>query len=603
MGKRFVSFFTAFVILSAFAFYPLHVLAAEPDDFAAEILQNYKSLGMDSDGNVILSSSDYELYINDVLAAIEKDTNSKSESETIVQAQKRALTKSSSSSDLILDEVKEKSRFLDLPIFNNFVVDAIKWMVTECLSNPIYAGEELPEESETESETETETEPTPPTTSTETVSGIAGLASNLQKYTINGNDLYERIDIAFSSKLATTKEDSDVKATVTRSGLGATASYELTYDASKQSRNINITWGSSSYTRETFGFPTGTMYAGYTLDIYRLEYTNDSNVASFSGFSPRVYNFSVNQLPVISRSGSTTVTLPSILTGSNAVFAENSFYSNNPTYISNHTINASTNNYWNSYNVSVNNTNSYITTGTTINTTNYNDYSQYGYYVNDSGGLSIDEVTLQNYIQNTLLAGILAGYVDFYTRFPEVGVNVTDTDITYVDPFDTGEEPTQSESSGGTGNITIDADGNVYIDGTIADLQIIASAGAGIYIEGANITINQSGDNITNNYYYYTDPVEPSATTTTTTIILPPDTSSEAATYPPIIPDAEPKYTLDMSAVYSDMSYIKQQSNQISVTRSLWVVSLLDKILQDTQLLPLFLFLFLMSVLGVLLWK
>ena len=144
MGKRFLSFFTAFVILSAFVFYPLHVLAAEPDDFAAEILQNYKSLGMDSDGNVILSSSDYELYVNDVLAAIEKDANNKSESETIVQAQKRALTKSSVSNDLILDEVKEKSRFLDLPIFNNFVVDAVKWMITECLSNPIHAGEVLP---------------------------------------------------------------------------------------------------------------------------------------------------------------------------------------------------------------------------------------------------------------------------------------------------------------------------------------------------------------------------------------------------------------------------------------------------------------------------
>lgn len=79
----------------------------------------------------------------------------------------------------------------------------------------------------------------------------------------------------------------------------------------------------------------------------------------------------MNQLPVITRSGSTVVNLSSIMTGDDvAVFAENSFYSNNPTYISNHTINATTNNYWNSYNVSVNNTNSDITTGTTINTTN-----------------------------------------------------------------------------------------------------------------------------------------------------------------------------------------------------------------------------------------
>lgn len=456
MLKKFLAFLSALFLFFSVAFLPFRVWAAEPEDYAQEILQNYKVLGTDENGNAILSPDDYESYVNDILAAVEKDSSAKQKSETLMKSQERALTKSSGSSDLVLDEVKEKSRFLDLPIFNNFVVDAIKWMVTECLSNPIHAGEELPDESETESESETETEPTPPTTSTEVIPAVAGLGSNLQKYTINGNDLYERIDISFNAKLAGIYADSDAKAIVTRSGLGATSSYDMTYDASKQSRNINLGWTSGSYTRETFSFPTGTMYAGYNLDVYRLEYTNDNNVASSSSFQPKVYNFSVNQLPVISRSGSTVVTLPSILTGANAVFAENSFYSNNPTYISNHTINASTNNYWNSYDVTVNN-NSYISSGTTINTTNYNDYSQYGYYVDNSGGLAIDEVALNNYIQNTLLAGLLQGYVDFYTRFPEVGVNVTDTDITYVDPFETDEQD-PTETSSGSGTIQIDYD-------------------------------------------------------------------------------------------------------------------------------------------------
>lgn len=59
-------------------------------------------------------------------------------------------------------------------------------------------------------------------------------------------------------------------------------------------------------------------------------------------------------------------------------------------------------------------------------------------------------MALNNYIQNTLLAGILAGYVDVYTRFPEVGANVSDTDIVYVNPFES-DEPEPTETSSGSG--------------------------------------------------------------------------------------------------------------------------------------------------------
>ena len=432
-------------------------------DFAEDFLNDYKSQGTDEDGNVILSEDDYEAYMNDVFAYIEKNSSDVSDSETLTKSQTRALTvsapvKASSGSDLVLDEVKEKSRFLDLPIFDNFVVDAIKWMITECLSNPIHAGEVLPDESETETESETQAETNPPTTTTDTVPGIAGLGSNLQKYTINGNELYERIDVAMSAKIANTTnwDDYDVKITVTRSGLGASSSSDMEYEPDRQIRAPQVYWRSGSYTSETLGFPAGTMYAGYGVSVYSMKYTLLNGNESRGGANPKFYNFSVNQLPVITRSGSTVVQLSSIMTGDNvAIFAENSFYSNDPTYVSNHTINASTNNYWNSYNVSTTNTNSYITSSTTINTTNYNDYSQYGYYVDNSGSLAIDEATLNAYIQNTLLATLLQGYIDFYTNFPEVGVSVTDEDITYVNPFDDGEEdPTET----GTPSIVIDYD-------------------------------------------------------------------------------------------------------------------------------------------------
>lgn len=433
-------------------------------DFAEDFLDDYKSQGTDEYGNVILSEDDYESYMNDVFAYIEKNTADVSDSETLAKSQTRALTvsapvKASSTSDLVLDEVKEKSRWLDLPVFNNFVVDAVKWMITECLSNPIYAGEELPEESESESETETETEPTPPTTTTDTVSGIAGLGSNLQKYTINGNELYERIDVAMNAKIATTTnwDDYDVKITVTRSGLGASSSSDMEYEPDRQIRAPMVSWSSGSYSSATLGFPAGTMYAGYGVSVYSMKFTLLNGNESHGGAAPKFYNFSVNQLPVVTRSGSTIVQLSSIMNGSNAIFAENSFYSNSPTYISNHTINSSTNNYWNSYNVSVNNTSSYITTGTTINTTNYNDYSQYGYYIDNSGGLAIDDVTLNNYIQNVLLAGLLQGYIDAYVNFPEVGVTVDDPDIQYVNPFE-DDEPDPTEPDSGSGTIQIDYD-------------------------------------------------------------------------------------------------------------------------------------------------
>ena len=80
--------------------------------------------------------------------------------------------------------------------------------------------------------------------------------------------------------------------------------------------------------------------------------------------------------------------------------------------------------------------------------------------------------------------------------------------------------------------------------------------------------------------------------------------SSEAGTYPPVeLPTAEPKYTLDMDAVHSDMNWIKSKANEVSINKTLWIVKLFDNIMNQTGLLSLFLFVFFMSVLGVLLWK
>lgn len=114
--------------------------------------------------------------------------------------------------------------------------------------------------------------------------------------------------------------------------------------------------------------------------------------------------------------------------------------------------------------------------------------------------------------------------------------------------------------------------------------------------------------NITNNYanYWYIgdpDPTEPPSTIPTQPPTEPPVT---IPTQPPVTVPTEsavPKYTLDMTAVSSDMEELKKQSTSIELGKSFWVIRLLDKFLTDLNLMPLFLFLFLLSVLGVLLWK
>lgn len=112
--------------------------------------------------------------------------------------------------------------------------------------------------------------------------------------------------------------------------------------------------------------------------------------------------------------------------------------------------------------------------------------------------------------------------------------------ISFEDAAGIETEATEEGCCTGGCNVTVDAEGNVYIDGVQVDLTLIAQAGAfgagafgagaigqvningdidisggisgDLNLNGGDVSIDQSGSTITNNYYYYnsSDPVEPS---------------------------------------------------------------------------------------------
>ena len=80
---------------------------------------------------------------------------------------------------------------------------------------------------------------------------------------------------------------------------------------------------------------------------------------------------------------------------------------------------------------------------------------------------------------------------------------------------------------------------------------------------------------------------------------IPPDT------YLPPIPSESllPEYTLDVSAISAGIADIKKQAFTIDFSGSFWLLEVMNYLLTETGLLPLFIFAFFMSLLGYFLWK
>ena len=316
-------------------------------------------------------------------------------------------------------------------------------MIGECLSNPIHAGE-------TEATSESSENPPAPNSITYQ-QGVSSVGKTSIYYKNVGAT--EFIDISFNAMVG---GDNSFDGTLQRSGLGASTVYK--FDKANAGGN-GITWSSGTFNNsdleKNYDYSVGTMWAGFNFSAGTCYYTDASGKQQTANFHPYMISTSENKIPVYYSALNQVVAVSYVL---GYYYAENSFYSNSPVYISNHTLNSVSNNYFNPVNVSVDVTNAYIPSNTNVNVNNYQDYSQYGYYVNNNGDVDIDTNTLAAYISNTLKAELQAAYIDFYTRFPEYGVTVTDPDINYYDPFEDGEIDTTI-----SGGVPALWDGETYI--------------------------------------------------------------------------------------------------------------------------------------------
>ena len=332
-----------------------------------------------------------------------------------------------------------------MPGWTSWALDAAEWMIGECLKNPIHAGE-------TEATSES-SEGTPSPSSATYQQGVSSIGKSSIYYEKVGAT--EFLDISFNGMVGGANT---FDGTLQRSGLGASTTYKFV--KSNVNSNSFISWRSGSFNdsdkKKNYDYDTGTLYAGYTFSAGSCYYKDNSGNQQTATFHPVMISTSQNQIPVYYSTLTQAVAVASVL---GYYYSENSFYSNSPEYISNHTLNSVSNNYFNPVNVSVDVVNAYIPAGTNVNVTNYQDYSQYGYYVNNNGDVDIDMNTLAAYLNGTLKAQLEAAYIEFYTRFPEFGVAVTDPDINYYDPFDDGtQDPTEDTSGGQLQPFSIDYD-------------------------------------------------------------------------------------------------------------------------------------------------
>ena len=332
-----------------------------------------------------------------------------------------------------------------MPKWVEWALDAAQWMIGECLSNPIHAGE-------TEATSES-SEDIPVPSSVTYRQGISSIGKSSIYYKNVGAT--EFLDISFSGMVG---GDNLFKGALTRSGLGASTIYDFSKVNSASSSIVSWRSGVFSETdrEKNYDYDAGTMYAGYMFSSGSCYYIDTSGKQQTATFRPIMISTSQNQIPVYYSATTQVVAVSNVLS---YYYSENSFYSNSPEYISNHTLNSVSNNYFNPVNIAVDVVNAYIPSNTNVNVNNYQNYSQYGYYVNNDGDIDIDMNVLAAYLSGTLKAQLEAAYIDFYTRFPEYGVTVNDPDINYYDPFDDGtQDPTEDTSGGQLQPFSIDYD-------------------------------------------------------------------------------------------------------------------------------------------------
>lgn len=275
-----------------------------------------------------------------------------------------------------------------MPNWLGFALDAAEWI----LKHPLPAGAE-------------------PTFN----SKISSLGKKRIYY--SNADLYELLELNVEFDIDA-KEGTCV---LERSGLGAKTTVRI---FTNENTSLSLQWGSSYYQlRSTDNAYTSSDGQAGTVGVtFKMEAQTVNSL-------PTVSTTSTSMLPIGSYQVTGTVQYPSS-------FAENTFFTNNSGYVANHTL--LTKNTFNICQVV-----SPIYSGTTINTTNINDFRKYGYDIDINNNVTLDNDVLLAYIQNELLPQLELQYRNTYVDFPEPDANYGDDDITYINPFEDDEEPTE----------------------------------------------------------------------------------------------------------------------------------------------------------------
>lgn len=216
--------------------------------------------------------------------------------------------------------------------------------------------------------------------------------------------------------------------------------------------------GTAGFSR--FGFGASSTYAYYTQEnsTINLSWTGggfrfSTRMSSSVGEnSVRIHmkGYSMNSIPTFQTTNSNVLADNStaIVGSSNsyAEYVENTFYTNSPTYESNHVLQYNDNRCFPSCTILAP-----IKAGNVINANNIDIYAPMGYYIDVDNNIQLDPDIFLDYITNTLAPELELIYKQAYRDYPLPDVSIDDPDIDYINPFDDEEDETDElpDTTGG----------------------------------------------------------------------------------------------------------------------------------------------------------
>lgn len=388
---------------------PISVYASDLSE-PVPVFNGYEVLGYDSVGNIVLSNDDYEEYFNACLQERLEMIQAGEEVEPYaVQPFSDSPIMTLDALD-VLDETKiaEKTRFINLPSWLDTALDFAEYM----LKNPTMSAGVG-------------------STYNERISSVGK-----KRIYYSAVDVYENITV----QLNISPSSGEMDALFSRSGFGVSSTFHL-YSA--EGASVSVVWSASQYTVSCTSPGIYIGMAGYSAN-------------SLPVYSTKAISLLAENHELIRGSWTASSTGRSL-----SLYAENTFMTNSQDYNVKHAFIYASGKYWSPCSVY-----SPISAGTVINNNNYNEYSQYGYYINEDGDVDLDLDALLAYIENEWLPQLELEYKGTYQHFPDIDADITDEDITYIDPFPPDEEETEPlppatlpSGSGGGGMTPEELDG------------------------------------------------------------------------------------------------------------------------------------------------